>query len=116
MAFDCNSTTDDVLAGIDLSGKTAIVTGASGGLGEETARALAAHGSNVTIVARSQDKLDAAAARIKAAAGKDVETGTLELHKPATVRAFAEEWLAGHEYAQLLDQQRRHHGVPFDPH
>ena len=102
MNFDSTSTTDDVLSGIDLGGRTAIVTGASGGLGEETARALAAHGAYVTIVARSQDKLDAAAARIKEATGHEVETGTLELHKPATVRAFAEKWLADHDKLHIL--------------
>lgn len=102
MTFGKTSTTDDVLAGIDLSGKTAIVTGASGGLGEETARALVAHGANVTILARSQEKLDAAAARIKNATGRDVETGTLELHKPATVRAFVENWLSSHDTLDIL--------------
>ncbi|TDJ38822.1 MAG: oxidoreductase, partial [Gammaproteobacteria bacterium] len=48
MSFGFESTTDEVLDGIDLSGKRAVVTGASGGLGEETARALASKGAAVT--------------------------------------------------------------------
>ena len=54
--FGRSSTTDDVLAGVDLGGKTAIVTGASGGLGAETARALASRGCGVTLAARDVDK------------------------------------------------------------
>jgi phosphoglycerate dehydrogenase-like enzyme len=42
------STTDDVLSGIDLHGKRILVTGVSAGIGVETARALAAHGAQVT--------------------------------------------------------------------
>jgi hypothetical protein len=43
--FGATSTTDDVLAGVDLHGKRILVTGVSAGLGVETARALAAQGS-----------------------------------------------------------------------
>ena len=46
MAFGHDTTTNDVLQGIDLSGTTALVTGASGGLGAETARALASKGAD----------------------------------------------------------------------
>ncbi len=60
MAFGAQSTTDEVLDGVDLSGRTAVVTGASGGLGLETARALAAHGASVVLVARDEQKLQAA--------------------------------------------------------
>ena len=45
------TTTEDVLAGIDLTGKRALVTGASGGLGLETARALASRGAEVIVAA-----------------------------------------------------------------
>ena len=54
--FDWNATFDDVLDGSDLNGKTAIVTGSTSGIGFETARALAAHGANVTITARTKNK------------------------------------------------------------
>ena len=51
-SFGAASTTDDVLEGIDLTGKRALVTGVSAGLGVETARALAAHGAQVVGVVR----------------------------------------------------------------
>ena len=102
MTYGATSTTDDVLTGVNLTGKTAIVTGASGGLGEEIARALAAHGANVTIAARSTDRLKNAAERIRANTGRDVGTGLIELDKPAAVRGFAEQWLAEHTSLNFL--------------
>ena len=89
MNFNRNSTTSDVLEGIDLSGKTALVTGASTGLGAETARALAASGADLTLVARSAEKLNSVAGEIQAETGREPETATLELDKPATIRRFA---------------------------
>ena len=50
--FGATSTTDDVLAGVNLRGKRIFVTGVSAGLGVETARALAAHGAQVVGAAR----------------------------------------------------------------
>src|SRR5580658_5386886 len=54
--FGAESTADEVLAGIDLSGKRVLVTGVSAGLGVETARTLAAHGATVVGAARDLDK------------------------------------------------------------
>src|SRR5882757_5729612 len=54
--FGAESTTDDVLDGVDLAGKRILVTGVSAGLGVETARALAAHGALVVGAARDLDK------------------------------------------------------------
>src|SRR3954447_22003827 len=54
--FNRESTTDDVLAGIDLTGRHALVTGASAGIGVETTRALAAHGASVTMAVRDLEK------------------------------------------------------------
>jgi NAD(P)-dependent dehydrogenase (short-subunit alcohol dehydrogenase family) len=65
MSFGAESTTDEVLAGVRLDGKHAFVTGATGGLGIETARALAAVGASVTIAGRSAEKLDAALATLR---------------------------------------------------
>ncbi|WP_146345587.1 SDR family NAD(P)-dependent oxidoreductase [Falsiphaeobacter marinintestinus] len=55
----------------DLSGKVAVLTGASKGMGLEMATALAEHGATVVISARKQDQLDAAAAGINEAVGAD---------------------------------------------
>ena len=63
------STSDEVLEGIDLAGKRALVTGVSAGLGVETARALAAHGAEVIGTARDWEKAHAATARIRDAYG-----------------------------------------------
>lgn len=62
--FGKDSTTDEVLNGIDLSGKRVLITGSSGGLGKEAARAMAAKGAHVVLAARSEDKLLAAQADI----------------------------------------------------
>ena len=50
-SFGAKTTTDEVLDGIDLSGKTVLITGGTSGLGAETARAMAAKNADVTITA-----------------------------------------------------------------
>lgn len=65
MAFDETSTTDDVLEGVRLDGKHALVTGATGGLGIETARALASVGASVTIGGRDPQKIESALATLR---------------------------------------------------
>ncbi|MGI9200379.1 MAG: SDR family NAD(P)-dependent oxidoreductase [Woeseiaceae bacterium] len=55
-SFDKNSTADEVLEGIDLSGKLALVTGCTSGIGFETMRALASHGAHVVGTSRSLQK------------------------------------------------------------
>lgn len=103
MAFDETSTTDDVLEGIDLSGRTAIVTGASGGLGAETARALAGKGCAVTIAARDLARAEEVARSVRAeTAGAEVDVGALELVDAQSVAAFAEEWKASHGALHML--------------
>jgi gluconate 5-dehydrogenase len=63
----------------DLTGKTALITGAGRGIGLAIARALAEHGADVVLVARSADQLDAAARDIRAATGRKVWTFPLDL-------------------------------------
>jgi NAD(P)-dependent dehydrogenase (short-subunit alcohol dehydrogenase family) len=63
--FSADSTTDEVLAGVDLSGKRALVTGVSAGLGVETARVLAAHGAEVVGAARDLAKAERATNGVK---------------------------------------------------
>src|SRR6202051_3591713 len=75
-AFGASSTTDDVLAGVNLHGKRILVTGVSAGLGVETARALAAHGAQVVGAARDLSKAQAATEQVRAHA---VSGGSLAL-------------------------------------
>jgi NAD(P)-dependent dehydrogenase (short-subunit alcohol dehydrogenase family) len=67
--FGFASTTGDVLQGVDLSGKTALVTGANSGIGYETARALAGAGAAVAVAARRDEAGSAASAQITASTG-----------------------------------------------
>ena len=83
--FGAKSTTDEVLEGIDLTGKRVLVTGVSAGLGVETARALTAHGAHVVGAARDLDKARRATADI---AG--IELVELDLASLASVRACAD--------------------------
>jgi len=95
--FDAKSTTDDVLAGVDLSGKRVLVTGVSAGLGVETARILAAHGANVVGAARDLAKAQGATAVVReaaAASGGSLELVELDLADLKSVRACADALLA----------------------
>jgi NAD(P)-dependent dehydrogenase (short-subunit alcohol dehydrogenase family) len=59
--FGSESTAEEVLEGVDLVGRTAVVTGGASGIGRETARVLAAHGARVTIAVRDMDMGEKAA-------------------------------------------------------
>ncbi len=97
------TTTEDVLAGVALNGKRALVTGASGGLGLETARALAAHGAEVILAARDAAKTDAALRTIRAQVPDANVTGTeLDLASLASVRACAARLLKQYDRLDLL--------------
>jgi len=100
--FGPETTTDEVLEGIDLSGRTALVTGASGGLGAETARALASRGARVILAARDREKLDAVAESIRRATAAEVETVALELGSLAGIRAAAGRVLERHQALHVL--------------
>lgn len=99
------TTTDEVLDSVDLSGRQVLITGAAVGLGRECARALAAHGAEVTILARSAERADegvAAVAALVPDAGDRLHAGVVDLGDLASVRAFAEGWLADHDAADVL--------------
>src|SRR5471032_3180568 len=91
-SFGATSTTDEVLAGVDLSGKRILVTGVSAGLGVETARTLAAHGATVVGAARDLGKAHGATAQVRADAanGGSLELIELDLASMASVRACAD--------------------------
>jgi NAD(P)-dependent dehydrogenase (short-subunit alcohol dehydrogenase family) len=92
--FGANSTTDEVLAGVDLSGKRILVTGVSAGLGVETARTLVAHGAEVVGAARDLAKAEAATAAVAAAGTGRFSLLELDLAALASVRRAADTLLA----------------------
>jgi NAD(P)-dependent dehydrogenase (short-subunit alcohol dehydrogenase family) len=96
-SFGATSTTDEVLSGINLKGKRILVTGASAGLGVETARTLAAHGAQVVGAARDLNKAKAAIEQVQkdaAAHGGGFELVELDLANLKSVRACADGLLA----------------------
>ena len=93
LAFGPESTALDVVRGIDLSGRSALVTGAGSGIGVETARALAAAGASVTLAVRDIAAGARTAEDIRSSTGNDAVLVThLDLADLATVRALAGEW------------------------
>jgi NAD(P)-dependent dehydrogenase (short-subunit alcohol dehydrogenase family) len=101
--FGRDTTTDEVLEGMDLSGRRFVITGAASGLGRESARALAAHGASVTLLARSTERANEAVAEVGAMVrGADLEPGIADLGDLDSIRAFAESYLAGHDAVVVL--------------
>mgnify|MGYP003591097941 FL=1 len=95
--FGAASTAADVIRGIDLTGKVAIVTGGYSGLGRETTRVLWAAGAKVIVPARDQDKA------AKALAGfPSVEIEAMDLMSPASIDAFAARFLASGRPLHIL--------------
>ena len=97
----------------DLTGRTAVVTGANTGLGLETARALAVHGASVVLAVRNLDKGRAAAADIAAdAPDSNVSIQPLDLSSLASVRGAADEIRRAHSKLDLLINNA---GVMYTP-
>ncbi|MER6470915.1 SDR family NAD(P)-dependent oxidoreductase [Streptomyces collinus] len=91
--FGAQSTASEVAAGIDLTGRQAVVTGATGGLGRETARALASAGAEVTVAGRTPQAATAVAQDITAVTGNSLtRAARLDLADPASVAAFVADW------------------------
>ena len=91
--FDFASTASEVVSGIDLTGRRAVVTGASSGIGTETARALAATGATVTLAVRDVTAGERAAKDITQSTGnQDVQAVHLDLTDPASITAFTAAW------------------------
>lgn len=98
-----DTTTKEILEGVDLSGKKVLVTGASGGLGEETARALATAGASVIMAARNSKKNSEAKERILSANSEaKLDTHELNLASLKDVTSSAEEFLSKNESLDLL--------------
>ena len=103
-SFGATSTTDEVLQGINLSGKRVLVTGVSAGLGVETARALAAHGAEVIGAARDLSKAQVATEQVRAEAtlGGSLHLVPLDLASLDSVRRCADSLLAAGKSFDLI--------------
>ncbi|WP_339301362.1 SDR family NAD(P)-dependent oxidoreductase [Paenibacillus sp. FSL R5-0623] len=95
--FNHNSTAEDVLRDLDLSGQLAIVTGGYSGLGLETTRALVNAGARVVVTARRP-----AVAKEALSGLEGVEIDALDLADLSSVRAFAERFLASDRNIDML--------------
>ena len=105
--FDAASTAADVIKGIDLSGKIAIVTGGYSGIGVETARALRSAGARVIVPTRDRDKA------LRALNGIDVEIETMDLLDPRSIDAFVERFLASGRPLHILVNSAGIGGAPL---
>lgn len=91
--FDAASTADEVAAGVDLSGVRAVVTGASSGIGLETARSMAMAGAEVTLAVRNTDAGASAAADIARSTGRlQPRVSALDLASLDSVARFVNRW------------------------
>lgn len=95
--FEAASTSKDVIKGIDLTGKTAIVTGGYVGLGLETTKTLVSAGAKVIVPARSREKAEKYLEGVE-----NVEIEEMDLMNPDSIDAFAERFLAKNEPLHLL--------------
>ena len=102
-AFNARSTAMEVVEGISLLGKSAIVTGGASGLGLETSRALASAGANVTLAVRNLEQGLAAVAHIQAQLPQaKVQAAYLDLSDLASVQRFATDYVATGKLLDIL--------------
>ena len=91
--FGAKTTAAQVLEGVDLHGKRAVITGGASGIGIETARALAGAGAEVTLAVRNLEAGAVAVADIRASTGSELVTAAyLDLSDRSTLSAFGESW------------------------
>jgi NAD(P)-dependent dehydrogenase (short-subunit alcohol dehydrogenase family) len=91
--FDARATAADVLVGIDLPGRTYVVTGGASGIGVETVRALAQAGAGVTIATRNPASADALVADLEGTPGAGpVQAVSLDLADMGSIAAFTRSW------------------------
>ncbi|HVV31514.1 MAG TPA: SDR family NAD(P)-dependent oxidoreductase [Mycobacteriales bacterium] len=115
MTWGAKTDANDVVDGIDLSGKVALITGASGGIGLETARAFLRAGAQVVLANRNPDKSQAALADLRAdLPAAKVEAGALELDSLASVRAFAAWYSEKYSRLDLLVNNAGVMATPMD--
>lgn len=95
--FGAASTAGDVIKGIDLSDRVAIVTGGYSGIGLETARSLRSAGAKVIVPARDHDRAATALEGLD-----DIEIEAMDLLDPASINALAERFLASGQPLHIL--------------
>ncbi len=105
--FDAKSTVHDVIQGIDLSGKTAIVTGGYAGIGLETVKTFARAGATIIVPARDIQKAENNLKGIK-----NVTVEAMDLMTPASIDAFAKKFLA---FGRALDILVNNAGIMWVP-
>jgi len=112
--FNARSTALEVARGHDLSGKTALVTGASSGIGIETARALLSAGAEVVLAVRDLEKGERVLEDLRASTG-NARVGLLQLDLGSleSVRTAAAEFLSGHDQLHILVNNA---GIMATPH
>lgn len=112
--FGSATTTDEVLDGLDLTGRRVVITGAASGLGRESARALAAHGASVTILARSPERVAEGVDEVRAAVpGAAVDGGVVDLGDLASIRAGAAAFADTHDAIDVLINNAGIMACPF---
>lgn len=95
--FSAESTTEDVIRGIDLSGKIALVTGGYAGLGLETVKTLVKAGAEVVVPARDKTK-----ATTNLQGVKNVTIETMNLMEPVSISEFADRFLEKYSALHIL--------------
>ena len=105
--FTAASTANEVLAGLDLSGKNVIITGGHAGLGLETTRALSKAGASITVAARHPERAATGLGGLE-----HVEVSQLDLIDPASINAFAARWLGSGRPLHVLINNA---GLPAPP-
>lgn len=106
--FGAASTAQEVIAGIDLAGKTAIVTGGYSGLGRETARVLQKAGARVIVPARNIERAKAALIELPG-----IDVWPMDLLDPASIDAFTDRFLMKGEPLHLLINSAGIMAAPF---
>ena len=113
-AFGRDTTTDEVLAGLDLSGRHVVITGAAGGLGRESARAMAAHGASVTVTARDRRRAQNAVSELRQLVpGGRFDAGVVDLGDFSSIRSFTDGFLADHDAIDVLINNAGVMACPF---
>lgn len=112
--FGRDTTTDEVLKDIDLSGRRVVITGAAGGLGRESARAMATRGALVTVAARDAQRADAGVTALRELVpGGHFDAGVVDLSDLASIRRFTDAFLDQHDRIDVLINNAGVMACPF---